>query len=415
MKNKYVSRLVGLFFVLALISTTCGWIPFTAPFTIHSVPEGAAVYKTGGTTPVGTTPYKSHIFHLERTYEVRMDGFFNEPVLVDYNAAKDIYVKLRALPVLLYTKPDADVYAAGSDTPLGNTPLEMDVYHEDRTYTLKAKDYYDKEITIGLATETPMVLELERRPIISLTTVPEGTEIYENDALCATSTMTEEILTNRTFELRKEGYFKKTVELTSSSPYEMTVELIPLPVISIQSVPDGATVYLVGDDKPLGNAPLSLTIEKATRFEVRADRYYPETFTVEPKTQTAKAMLNAMPYVTITSDPAGAEVYLAGKLLGTTPLEQLIEKETAYEIRQEGYLPQTVTLTGKDAQPVITLETVPVVAEEVEAVVEAPVAAEEEAEKAPAQPGMNLPLIGGIAAAVVAALLFFVLKKKKTA
>jgi len=412
MKTKCVSRLVSLFFVLALISTTCGWIPFTAPFTIHSVPEGAGVYKVGGTTPVGTTPYKSHIFHFDRTYEVRMDGFFNEPVLVDYNAAEDIFVKLRALPVLLYTKPDADVYAAGSDTPLGNTPLEMDVYHEDRTYTLKVKDYYDKEITIGLSTKTPMVLELDRRPIITLTTVPEGTEIYENDALFATSSMTEEILTSRTFELRKEGYFKKTVELTSTSPYEMTVELILLPVISIQSVPDGATVYLVGDNKPLGKAPLKLTIEKATSFEVRADRYYPETFTVEPKTQTAKAILNAMPYVTITSDPAGAEVYLAGKLLGTTPLEQLIEKETTYEIRMDGYLPQTVTLNGKDAQPVIALETVPVVVEEVVAV-EAPVVVEE----TPAEQGMNLPLIGGIAAAVIVGLVLLIaaLKKKKTA
>ena len=414
MKKKRVFQTASLFFALAMISTTCGWLPFTAPFTIHTVPEGAAVYRTGATEPAGITPYKSRIFHFDRTYDVRLEGFFDKPVLIDYNASKEIYVKLRALPVLLYTKPDTAVYTAGSDTPLGDTPLKMDVYHEDRTYTLKAKDYYDKEVTIGLQTTDPLVIELDRRPIITLTTAPEGVEIYENGTLFATSTLTEEILTPRTFELRKTNYYTKTIELTSTSPYDVSAELIPHPVITIRSIPDGATAYLIGSDKPLGKTPLKVTIEKATGFEVRADRYYPETFTTDPKSQTASVTLNAMPYVTLTSDPSGAEIFLDGKLLGTTPLEQLIEKETPYEIRQEGFLPQTVSFNGKDAPPIIKLEIVPVVVEE--PVVETPVVEAPVVEEAPAEKGLNLPLIGGIAVAIIAAILLLILlKKKKTA
>ena len=398
MINKFFSRVISLFFGLALIATTCGWLPFQADFTIHSVPEGAAVYKAGGDQLLGTTPYNGHIFHFDHNYEVRLEGFFDEKLLIDYNTSEDVYVKLRALPVLVYTKPGADLYAAGAEEPFGKTPFEVDVYHEDRTYTLKSKDYYDQEITIGLSTKNPMVLELERRPIITLT-VADGVEIYENDELFATTTMTEEILTNRTFELRKKGFYSKTIELTSTSPYEMDVELVPLPVITIKTTPADAAIYLVGKKEALGKGDLTLTIEQATRFEVKADRYYSETFTAEPKSQLAE--------VTITSDPAGAEVYLDGKLLGTTPLEQLIEKETTYELRQEGYLPQSITLNGKDAQPVIAMEIMPVV-EEVE-VVAAPVVVEEEPE-----PEMNLPLIGGIAAAVLAIILI-ALKKKKSA
>lgn len=421
MKNKYVFRIASLFFVLTLVSATCGWIPFTAPVTIHSVPEGATVYKADGAGALGVTPYKTRVFHSEKTFEIRKEGFYDQQILVDFNAPEGVYVKLKARPVVVYTKPTADIYAKGSDTPQGNTPLEVDVYHEDRTYTLKAKDYYDKEITVGLSTKSPLVIALDRRPIITLTAIPEGTGIYENDKRIATTTLTEEILANRTFELRKEGYFKKTVELTSTSPYEITAELTPLPVITIKTTPADADIYMVGKDKPLGKGALTLTIEKATRFEVKADRYYAETFTAEPKTQTAEVKLDAMPYVTITSDPAGSEVYLAGKRLGTTPLEQLIEKPTPYEIRREGYQPQTVTLNGKDAQPAITLTAIPVVEEIVEAVeevveetvVEAPVIEETPV----AEQEANRSLIGGIAAAVIVGLIILIaaLKKKKTA
>ena len=365
MIKQSVSRVVGLFFVLALISTTCGWLPFQADFTIHSVPEGAAVYKAGEDRIIGTTPYQGHIFHFDHNYEVRLEGFYDQKILVDYNAAEDIYVKLRALPVLICSKPDADIYAADAVKPFGKTPLEVDVFHEDRTYTLKAKDYFDKKITVGMATETPMVIELDRRPIITLTAA-DGVEIYENDELLATTTMTEEILTNRTFVLKKEGYYDKTIELTSTSPTDIDVELVPLPIITIQTTPADATVYLVGQDAPLGTGTQTLTIEKATAFEVKANRYYSKTFTLEPKTQTANIELDAMPYVTITSKPSGAKVSVNGKAIGTTPVEQLIEKATTAELTLDGYLPKKVTLNGKDLKPTITLEPVPVVIEQPE-------------------------------------------------
>ena len=355
MIHKSISRIISLFFVLALIVTTCGWLPFQADFTIHSSPEGAAIYKAGGDQLLGTTPYEGHIFHSDHTYEVRLEGFFNEKLLVDYNTTEDVYVKLRALPVIVYATPDAEIYAAGSVEPLGTTPIEVTVYHEDRTYTLKSKDCYDKEITIGLATQSPLSLELDRLPVITLT-AGDGVKIYENDKLFATTTMTEEILTPRTFELRKEGFYSKIIELTSTSPTQMDVQLVPLPVVTIKTVPADAAIYLVGKNTPLGKGALTLTIEQATRFEVKADRYYSETFTADPKTHTTEVTLDAMPYVTITSTPAGADVLLDGTVLGATPLEQLIEKETTYEIRQTGYQSKTVTLNGKDAQPTITLD-----------------------------------------------------------
>lgn len=361
MIKKTVSRFLGLLLIPVLIISVCGWLPFTAPVTIHSVPEGADVYKAGKTEVLGTTPYSTRVFHFDKHFEIKKDKFHTETVTINYNTVEKVYVTLRPTPVLVYTKIDADIYEAGAAAPFGKTPIEVEVQMEPRTCTLKRVDYFDKEITIGLETENPIVTELKRRPIVTLTTAPAGVEIYENGELFATSTMREEISVPRTFELKKEGYYGKTLNLTPTSAPEMRVALKELPVITINTVPDGADVYLVGKEASIGKAPVSLKIATATGFEVRADRYYSETFTVEPKTQTADVTLNAMPYVTIGSVPSGAKVTIDGNPVGTTPVEQLIETETAAVLTLNGYQTNNVTLTSSDLNPVITLEKIVVV------------------------------------------------------
>jgi len=127
MTKQSVFRVICLFFVLALISTTCGWRLFHSDFTLHTVPEGAAVYKAGGDRIIGTTPYKGHIFHFDHKYVVRLEGFFDEKILINYNTTEEVYVKLRALPVLVYTKPGADISEADAAKPFGKTPIEVEV------------------------------------------------------------------------------------------------------------------------------------------------------------------------------------------------------------------------------------------------------------------------------------------------
>ena len=50
-------------------------------------------------------------------------------------------------------------------------------------------------------------------------------------------------------------------------------------------------------------------------------------------------ILEKKPYVSITSKPSGAQLYRSGgvELLGTTPVEVLVEKDTAFEIHKVGY------------------------------------------------------------------------------
>ena len=410
MMKRTISKFACLICTLTVVFTTCGWVPFTAPVTIHSTPEGAEVYRAGEELPVGVTPFDTRVFISSKEFEVRLDKYHSETLTLGYNSPKEVHVTLSPKPVLVYSKPSAEIYAEGSDLPLGKTSwetfMEVDIFAEDRNYVLKAEDYYDKEITLGLATENPVVVELEHRPIITLSAVQSGVEIYENGVFISDAPMTKEILEPRSFELRKEGFYKKVVELTSNSPYDVTAELAPLPVIEIKAIPATASIYLLGKPASLGTSPLKMTIEEKTAFEVKAPRYYPETVTVETRSQLVEVTLKPMPYVTVNSTPSGANLYQGDTFIGVTPIEQLIETPTSYELRKEGYISKTVSLDGKESYPVITLEEVPppepIVSEEasvaVEEVTEAPVAVEEEGQKK-----MPLLLIIVILALIIAA------------
>ncbi len=294
MIKKYVSQILRLSLTLAVVFTVAGWLPFHAHVTINSSPQGASVYKAGESDVLGVTPYKTHIFHTAKRFDVRKEGFIDEQVLLDHDSAEHVLVKLTARPILLYSKPGADIYEVDAAKPLGKTPLEMDVYVDDHTYTLKAEGYYDKDVIIGLNSKDPLVVELEHKP-----------------------------------------------------------------VITIETDPADAKIYMVGSDELLGTGSLTLILEEKAGFEIKADRYYSETINLEPKTQTANITLKAMPYVMITSKPIGAKVSIGGKSIGTAPVEQLIEKATTVELSLDGYITKTVTLDGTDRNSVITLEEVP--------------------------------------------------------
>jgi LPXTG-motif cell wall-anchored protein len=396
-----IKKSAGLFFAVSLILIICS----CAPTTIDTLPQGAAVYR--GETQVGTTPFHSRVWLTEKNFFVRKDRYFDEPVMLNYDSPEDIILKLRAVPVLVYSAPDAEIYPAGSDTPIGTTPMKVSVSDKEKTYTLKLKDYYDQDIKLSVDAADPTVVKMARRPIVTISAEPAGVEIHENGTLIGTAPIREEILAPRTFELRKAGYFTQTGTLTGAPPYEVTFKLKAFPVITVTAVPSGAQISRAGG--LIGKGSVQLSVGGKTELEVRADRYYMQTVTLNPESPAqVNVALKAMPYVMINSQPAGAEVFIGGKSVGVTPVEHLIEKDTVVELRKEGFIAKTATLTGADKQVAVTLEAVPVVQPEVQAEAAAPEVAAPVEKKGP-----NLLLIAGIAVAVIAGLILFLLKRKK--
>jgi hypothetical protein len=410
----------GLFFAISLILTVCG----CAPVTIESVPPGAAVYKAGGEAQLGTTPFDTSIFVSDKDYVLKKERYFDEPVKLNFDSPRKVETKLRATPVLVYSKPDADIYAAGSDKPVARTPFKLQVGDKPVTYTLKAADYYDQEISVGLESTDPTIVTMKRRPIVTISAAPEGVEVYENNKLIGTAPVREEILTPRTFELRKAGYFTQVGTLTGAPPYEVKVTLRAFPVITVTATPDSAQFYR--DGKAVGTSQIKLSVGEKMDVEVRADRFYSQTVTLTPESPAqVDVALKAMPYVMIASEPSGAEVMIGGKSAGVTPVEQLIEKDTVVEIRKDGFITKTATLTGADKSVTVKLEAAPApvaqpaavqpVKEKTAAVEPAAVPAQKE-EPAANESKRSLMPMAGIAAAVlalIAGVILYIRKKKK--
>jgi hypothetical protein len=168
-----------------------------------------------------------------------------------------------------------------------------------------------------------------------------------------------------------------------------------------------------------------LSVGEQTVLEVSATRYYTQSVTLTPESAAqVNIALKAMPYVTINSHPAGAEVMIAGKSVGIAPVEQLIEKDTVVELRKEGFITKTATLTGADKQVTITLEAVPAIepaTPETETGMKASVANDADSkvatetaqEPAVAEKKQGLPWgVIGAGIVAIAGILFFVIKRK---
>jgi hypothetical protein len=400
------------FFCLSLIFAICS----CAPVTIKTVPSEAAVYSADGKTQIGTTPFDTSVFIGDKNFTLRKDRYFDEPVKLDFDSPREMDLKLRPVPVLVYSKPDADIYEDGAETSVGRTPIKISLYDKERTYTLKKADYYDQNITVGLNSPDPIVVKLKRRPIVTISSILDGVEVYENEKLIGVAPVREEILTPRTFELRKPGYFTKTGTLTGAPPYEISIQLRPFPVITVVATPAGAQIHR--DGGLIGKDSVKLSVGEQIVLQVSADRYYTQSVTLTPESAAqVNVALKAMPYVTISSQPAGAEVFIADKSVGVAPIEQLIEKDTVVELRKEGFIAKTATLTGADKEVTIVLEAVPVTPE-TETGVNATVANDAASQVAAIPVATEkkqglLWVVIGVAMAAIAGLAFFLIKRKK--
>ncbi len=312
-----------------------------APVTVSSVPDGANVYYKNNDKLVGGTPTKVSLYANAREVVVRKEGYFSKTVLLSPIGPENIAVQLKRRDrVLLLSQPTgAELFVEGKDTPVGKTPYRVDYDKPYRTFEIRSAGYTSQNYTIPEDPEGDLVIELERAPTVMLVSKPKNVEVYtSNDQKLGVTPLAVTAIKNRLIELRKDGYYSKEISVGPDTVSPFIVELAREPIIIVYSEPEDAIVIHRG--VTLGKTPYRRLVKEDMELIISADRYYSKTITLASDSpRQVIVTLDPKPYITVKSNPPHAELYRSGgvELLGTTPIEVLVEKNTAFEVHKEGF------------------------------------------------------------------------------
>lgn len=149
---------------------------------------------------------------------------------------------------------------------------------------------------------------------------------------------------------------EQQIKVTSAPNQQFALALVKLPGILRIDVPSAARVTV--DDKETGNAPGEFELEPGRHsVAIAAERYQPFKADVNVeglgKTQTFKPqLLPGWGVVTVTSEPAGAQLVVNGEPRGVTPLKaEIMAGAHPVELRLEGFKPWTTDIQVKANEP----------------------------------------------------------------
>jgi hypothetical protein len=163
---------------------------------------------------------------------------------------------------------------------------------------------------------------------------------------------------NYTVNATQPGYkpAQMKIKVTDATNQQFAIALAKLPGLLAIQVPVNAQVSI--DGKERGTAPGEFELEPGShQIAINAARYQPFAATVdvqgEGKKQTyAAALVPAWANVTITSEPAGAQVVIAGEERGVTPLTtEVMAGSQPVELRLAGFKNWTTDVQVKANEP----------------------------------------------------------------
>ncbi|HXS89993.1 MAG TPA: PEGA domain-containing protein [Steroidobacteraceae bacterium] len=195
---------------------------------------------------------------------------------------------------------------------------------------------------------------------VSLLTVPAKASVRITGGLPAVRLGDRVLLQSGNYHVRAElpGYkpAELPIKVTKAPNQSFTLTLAKLPGRLRVEVPAAARVTL--DGKEAGTAPGEFELAAGRHsVAIAAERYQPFTadVTVEGlgKTQTFKPQLvPGWGVVTVTSEPAGAQLLVNGEPRGATPLKaEIMAGAHPVELRLEGFKPWTTDILVKANEP----------------------------------------------------------------
>jgi formylglycine-generating enzyme required for sulfatase activity len=195
---------------------------------------------------------------------------------------------------------------------------------------------------------------------VSLRTDPSAAKVDVSGGLPAVRMGDRVLLRPGTYRVRAEhaGYkpAQMQIKVTKAPNQSFALTLVKLPGILRIDVPAAARVTV--DDKAAGNAPGEFELTPGRHsVAIATERYQPFKADVDVeglgKTQTFKPQLvPGWGVVSVTSEPAGAQLLVNGEARGVTPLQaEIMAGAHPIELRLAGFKPWTTDIQVKANEP----------------------------------------------------------------
>jgi hypothetical protein len=325
-----------------------------------SQPQGAELF-VDGVGRVGRTPYRIDYKKPYRTFRVEAPGYASRLFTIPEDPEGDVIIDLeREEGVMVVSKPkNADVFTKEGKR-LGTTPLAVPAT-EKKFLELRKDGYYTKEFSLDAETASPLVVEMDREPIIIVYSEPDGAVVVHRGVTLGQTPYRHLVEKDMDLEISVDRHYTKHITIAPDSPRQVSVVLEPKPYVTIKSKPSNAELYRSGGVELLGTTPVEVLVEKDTAFEMHMAGFDIKPFMLSPESSREVAVplkqsvRSPEKTVLIDSKPSGAMVYRPGgaEFIGKTPLEQLVRGERTFELQLDGFKTKIVTVAPDSADNVV--------------------------------------------------------------
>ena len=351
-----------------------------ARVSVTSQPSGATVIVNGmdrGTTPVTLFDLEPGRYHIK----YRLAGYVEADRFVDTSREGPFIERNVVLPeekglLLLKTEPPgANIVIDG--VTIGQTPRLVTNLAAKDVYSVKLRKagYQEQTIQVRFDGRKPLVREetlVAASGTVNVLSDPSGAEVTVNGIVRGTTPiLVKEIPKGRAVvKFKMPGFDEEVRELAVSAGdvQTLSVQLKGLPgTLRLSSVPEGARFYV--NDEPRGIGPIAVPGLKPGSYTVRAEMegYGTMTKTVEIENGESASeefrLSNVMGRIEVRTNPVGSQVWLDGRLVGTTKskdpdaefsdilaIENVLEGEHALVVKKDGYSDTTRHPKVKNAQ-----------------------------------------------------------------
>jgi len=270
---------------------------------IDTRPPGAKVLRAEDGEVLGTTPCGLFLSKGERV-ELQLKGYEaverdltpNQRYVVDLKPESGFKSAFYKDIMFVSDQGSVAIYDRVAGERIGITPVRLNL-EAGSSLEYRLPGFRSKKVLISRNAPHRIAIQLD--PLTQVTiTGPSGAEVYRAGGIekLGEVPLRVQVDGDALFEVKKEGYYQRSVAVSPQSPSRLMVDLEQIPYKTIVTDPPGAEVYRLGGLEKLGTSPFTTVVEGERVFEIKKKGYRPYVVGLGPTSpKQMKVPLNPVP------------------------------------------------------------------------------------------------------------------------